>query len=402
LPSGWDAPDDATVEQGQADDSSVAEDLSLEDLATQLERDPDECGRAFQGLESVEVETRLRIIAGLGRLSKGQGIARLLRLLGTSGDPATRQAARAALDETDESTLDDPSDLGQVRGPAGPGDGTGSSREVILAGEQARPRLSRCLVTAVDGSGRGSIVLSTSRAAERHTAAFLCDVRSGIVDVLVRVEAESAGAGRLVEEVRGQAGVDAIEGVAELALRLLAGGLMLSTPKVAAVAADWLERTLGGGFASRPFPVPPVESGSAVIASSELLRRAGEVLDACPTWLDDSPLTFELAEEILLREGRVAADPRRDSGAFRFWFEHRFIHRLELYRRMLLWMAWFWTFSGEAELAASARILAWQLSDEQYAVPSHPFAVALTARSLDAAQGRLGGEADRRSIRGDN
>ena len=64
---------------------------------------------------------------------------------------------------------------------------------------------------------------------------------------------------------------------------------------------------------------------------------------------------------------------------------------------MLLWMAWFWGAGGEHDLARSAQILAWQLSDEQYAVPSHPFAVALTARSLDAAQARLETAADPRA-----
>ena len=49
-------------------------------------------------------------------------------------------------------------------------------------------------------------------------------------------------------------------------------------------------------------------------------------------------------------------------------------------------MAWFWTCAGDLELSASARILATQLADEQYAVPSHPFATVLMARSLEAAQ----------------
>ena len=44
---------------------------------------------------------------------------------------------------------------------------------------------------------------------------------------------------------------------------------------------------------------------------------------------------------------------------------------------MLLWMAWVWHASGRVELARSAFALAGQLSDEQYAVPSHPFTVAL-------------------------
>jgi hypothetical protein len=63
---------------------------------------------------------------------------------------------------------------------------------------------------------------------------------------------------------------------------------------------------------------------------------------------------------------------------------------------MLLWMAWFWTCSGHFDLAESARILAWQLADEQFAVPSHPFAAGLMARSLDMAQERLETDTDPR------
>ena len=72
---------------------------------------------------------------------------------------------------------------------------------------------------------------------------------------------------------------------------------------------------------------------------------------APPGWIS-SPLTFELAEEIWLREGRTAADPDRDAGAYRFLFEHRLIHCLELYQRMLLWMAWLWKFSGRGRAVA--------------------------------------------------
>jgi len=60
---------------------------------------------------------------------------------------------------------------------------------------------------------------------------------------------------------------------------------------------------------------------------------------------------------------------------------------------MLLWMAWLWKCSGQVELSKSAWALASQLSDEQYAVPSHPFTVELTTRSLKAAQVRLQTEA---------
>ena len=110
------------------------------------------------------------------------------------------------------------------------------------------------------------------------------------------------------------------------------------------------------------------------------------VLDACPNWMDRSALTFELAEEITLREGRSSPDPVRDAGAYRYLFEHTLSGRLELYARMLLWMAWVWQASGRSDLARSAFAMAGQLADEQYAVPSHPFTVALTTRSLREAQ----------------
>ena len=61
---------------------------------------------------------------------------------------------------------------------------------------------------------------------------------------------------------------------------------------------------------------------------------------------------------------------------------------------MLLWMAWFWKCSGLTELSTSALACASQLSDEQYAVPGHPFTVELTTRSLMAAQQLSGSRLD--------
>jgi hypothetical protein len=257
----------------------------------------------------------------------------------------------------------------------------------------------KCLVTAVDGSGRGSIVLSATRSGERATAAFLCDLRRGIADASGQLEEETDQAGQLIDEIREQAGADSALAPPELALGLLAACIGLNSPPLSPTLLKWLGLTLGSQFECRPFPVPRTESAVAPLDSSDVRLRADAVLDACPTWFDNSPLTFELAEEIFLREGRVASDPERDSGAFRFLFEHGLIHQIELYRRMLLWMAWFWTCSGQADLAESAAILAWQLADEQFAVPSHPFATGLMARSLDEAQARLETGTDPRRTR---
>ena len=182
---------------------------------------------------------------------------------------------------------------------------------------------------------------------------------------------------------------------AELALGLLAACLsLIPGPFGARPVVEWLELTLGSRFERQPFPARTATEPEPAGQFGSLRRAGHRGSRACPTWFDRSPLTFELAEEILLREGRVASDPERDSGAFRFLFEHGLIHQLELYRRMLLWMAWFWTCSGQADLAESAGILAWQLADEQFAVPSHPFAAGLMARSLDEAQ-RAAGNRDR-------
>ena len=183
----------------------------------------------------------------------------------------------------------------------------------------------------------------------------------------------------------------------ELALGLLAGELMLNGPLVPESVNYWLEATFEGQIQPKAFPVPGAGAGSKPLGGREMAQRALEILDACPTWLDCSALTFELAEEIVLREGRTHADPRRDSGAFRYLFEHRFIHRLEHYRRLLLWMSRFWQWSGKSVLAWSALTFAEQLSDEQYAVPAHPFTVALTTRSLNRAQTQLGTNSDPRA-----
>jgi hypothetical protein len=143
---------------------------------------------------------------------------------------------------------------------------------------------------------------------------------------------------------------------------------------------------LGQAFRQSGFPGILPEPDPPSIPEPEMAARADDVLDACPSWLDQSALTFELAEEISLREGSLTPDPVRDAGAYRFLFEHLLIHRLEMYRRMLLWTAWVWQSSGRSELSRSAFALASQLSDEQYEVPSHPFTVALSTRSLQAAQ----------------
>jgi hypothetical protein len=377
----------------------------LAEIAERLESNPEDCWNAFEGLAAVEPEVRVAIIETLSALSPGTGASRLLRLLSSSRDPASRAAARSALEHIDDKT-DRTFDLAPSQ-PAPPLNGetangcwlVGVDRTASLpvSDNAPAPRLVGSLVTPVDGRGLGSVIVSVSNGGQRRTAAFLCDVRWGIRDVVGEVEPESAHAGGLLDASNPQPDGGCARDVHELALRFLAGSLMLCRQAVPRPVREWLIGTLGPAFqpASVPMAIPGIDISS--ISLDEMPDRVASVLDLCPSWLDRSPLTFELAREVLLREGKAAGSPERDAGAYRFLFEHRLIHRVELYRLMLLWMAWLWRYSSDVELARSALALACQLSDEQYAVPSHPFTVELTMRSLMAAQVSLYSESRPRS-----
>ena len=385
-------------------DDSPADEGWLSEIVDQLENDPQECWQAFESLETVEPELRLSIIDELSGLGSRAGVEMLLRLLSSARDPATRAAARSALERMDGDARE-PLRLAQTARleldrEARIGLSHADDARALLVPLRAQgsgPGLTRCLVTPVDGRGRGSIVVSVNQRDQRRTAAFLCDVRLGICDVVGEVEPESPGAGGLIEALNQQSEGECARDIPELALGLLAGSLMLCGSAVPTRVRDWLLGTIGPGFqpSSLSATIPGLDPSS--LAQAEMPARAVAVLDACPSWLDSSPLTFQLAEEIWLRERRTAADPFRDSGAYRFLFEHRLIHCLELYQRMLLWMAWLWRFLDELELSQSALALGCQLSDEQYAVPSHPFTVELTTRSLEAAQRLLRTAADPRT-----
>ena len=113
---------------------------------------------------------------------------------------------------------------------------------VPVHAQRSGPRLIRCLVTPVDGRGRGSIVVSVNQSDQRRTAAFLCDVRLGICDVVGEVEPESPRAGGLIDALDQQPEGDCARDVPELALGLLAGSLMLCKPAVPPPVRDWLAR----------------------------------------------------------------------------------------------------------------------------------------------------------------
>jgi hypothetical protein len=365
------------------------------ELFRQLEEDPGEYWLALEGMTALELDIRESIFEELALHRERPEIARLLGLLASSSDAATRRLAAGALDR-EAVDLDQPLTVvpqGQQPGGQARALAIASDADATNAPPAVSPvRMARCLVTPMNGDGRGWVVVSTSHADQRRTAAFLCDINEGVVDVFGDVETESDQAGALIDQVRAHAQLTCSIDDPELALGLLAGTLSLNpSGQPAQAIRDWLEGTLGRGFRPASFVVvvPELQSALDHDAHIAISDCAQLVLSACPSWLDRSTLTFQLAEEISLREAKCKADPARDAGAYRFLFEHRLIHQLEVYRRMLWWMAGLWNSSGEHRLSHAALALAAQLSDEQFAVPSHPFTVQLTTRSLRAAQTQL-------------
>jgi hypothetical protein len=385
---------------GPGESGDAVESGWLQEIVTRLQADPDECWPAIESLSAVDQETRVRVIAALAVYAERPGVRDLLRLLGSALEPSVRSAAARALTLRSEvANIDGQYSARAGIGPGAPVIGVSASLLAIRADHAERDLrrdihspsagMARSLVTALDGEGRGTIVLSASDRGYRRTAAFRCDVRLGILDVVGEVEEEQPSAGRLVDEWIQQADGDYVLDAPELAVRLLEGCSLLNGPEVPDNVRVWLEATVGPvAISADSGPALPGAELHA-ISDHEMTQCAERVLDACPAWLDRSALTYELADEIALREGCATPDPIRDSGAYRYLFEHLLIGRLELYARMLLWMAWAWHADAQHELSRSAFALAAQLSDEQYAVPSHPFTVSLTTRSLSAAQAVL-------------
>ncbi len=364
---------------------------SFEELAVQIEEEPDGSWLALQGLGAVEPEVRAEIIAGLGDQGGGPGLVEFLRLLAFAHDPATRWAA---LDALEEQSSDDPAVVAAWRSiaRAHPDPGVAERASDQFEGRpggasvpalREPPRLVRSLVTAVDGEGRATIVLAARDGERWAGAAFLCHVAEGIVDVAGQLGMGEAGLDQAFAALHERSEIDAIEGVPELARRLLAGSLSLCGPMASPALRYWIERTAGPEFRAEPGLLLG-DWDPTSLPFDEMAVRARAVLRACPIWADSSGLTIDLAREVALRDAGPP-DPRRDAGAYRYLFEHRLADRIELYQRMLLWMAAFWRATRQDDLGQSALALAWQLADPQHAVPSHPFFVELTTMSFEAA-----------------
>ena len=179
------------------------------------------------------------------------------------------------------------------------------------AGEVSRPSPGDCLVTAVDGAGRGAIGLSASRDAERITALFLCDVERGVLARSARSRRSRPRRADSCCEVPGSGGDLESRAQGNSPWVCLPASSVLSGPSVPEPVSHWLERDAREWIRAPGLNGPrPPSRARRLPREPDLLLRADEVLEACPTWLDSSALTFELAEEIALREGQVAVDPR--------------------------------------------------------------------------------------------
>lgn len=380
---------------------SIDADGSLEDLADHLEDEPEGSWVALQALGAVEPEVAEEIVSGLADASGGPGLFSFLRILAFAHEPRVREASLAALASRAEDDAEhraawaeiahdhpDPAIRERAVRRLGP-NAIAAVADVLANPSRAHPSRLDCLVTALDGSGRGSIVVSAFDRGRWVAASFLCDVWSGIVEVIGEVGDEPAVASGFLEMFAEAEARDVVEGVHDLAVGLLAGSLLLCDAGTTPALRYWLERTVGPEFRARPFAGLIGDDDLEEHALAPMGGPARAILDACPGWVDASALTYDIAEEIALRSGELPPDPHRDAGAYRYLFEHHLNRRLEHYHRMLLWMSSFWEASGASDLGRSALALAWQLSDPQHAVPGHPFTVELTTRSLITAQANL-------------
>ncbi len=381
---------------------ALDDDGSIEELVEQIENDPDGIWLALQGLAAVEAEVRPQIIAGLASGKVGPGVIEFFRLLSYSDDHGSRSAALESLSRTPPGSKVSSAWEDLSVHHAEPGVRETAIRWLAkpatkLAVQKSRspsiavssPRIQRSLVTAIDGGGRATIALESMRGQTLATAVFVCDIIDGVKEVHGDLATGVASAGSTIEAILEGLTDDVVEDAHSLALALLSGCLTMSGPKTPPALRYWVESTAGPDLGAVPFRAEFPGWDPSELSFEEMPARAREVLERRPDWLDTSALTYQLAEEIHLREGDSEPDPRRDAGAYRYLFEHQLADQLELYRRMLLWMAWFWKASGEEGLGRSALALASQLSDAQHVVPGHPFTIALTTRSLTVAQERL-------------
>ena len=364
-------------------------DAVASELAEQLEDGPDAVWVALQALGPIPAAERAGLLAGLATNgTAGPGTVEFLRAIALGSEPLSARAAAAILDGLD-----------------GPPAGVLEARTLLAArhpdlwppqsalalaledrsptptdGPARRPAFEvvRSLATGVDGRGRGRLAVLARSGTSWTLAGFRCDLERGVVEVEGEIGADpesvEAWFADLAEAPESFAMTDASDSV----LGLLAGILLLCGPDAPPDWPFWIARAAGPEFGPRPFPA------LAVLAWDGSEPSGLAVLEACPLWADDSDLTRDLAREARLR----GSDPACDLGAIRLLFERRLIGRVEIYRRMLLWMAAIWGASGASRLASAASATAEELADAQNLVPGHPFFREIAARGLRRASSR--------------
>ncbi len=373
----------------------LAEPISPEELAEQLDSDPESVWLALEALNAIEPDLRVSIVEDLRGQPANPGLVAFLHALILSDDPGLRASALGALEALegdDESMLTVWDDLSarhpdeEIRAIAGSRVSTRDelARRPQVPERRPAPEIVRALVTAVDPDGRGEVVVVSRTGTSWTAAAFSIQVDEGLREVFGH-QAESSGAAELfVQDVLDRLDRDAVECPPDLALGLLAGSLGLSEGRgqTPLTLPYWLERTVGPDFQSGFLPIPALESDPTA-AAPEVIREAGEtILLACPGWVDRSALAEDLGRNVAERAGAIA---EIDPSAVRFLVERELMRRIETIRRMLLWMAAYWTASGEEEPSRAGVLIAGHLGDDQHVVPGHPFLVALARRSLWAA-----------------
>ena len=358
-------------------------DSAATELAEQLEEGPDAVWVALQALGAIPPADRRPLVAELAPGDHaGPGLAEFLRCLALGFEPGTARAAAEVLARLESGPLG----LGPflpalaARHPDLWTSHLSSIRLEAIGGPIGSDSLESsdltCLATGVDHLGRGRIVVASrpNSGAGWDLAEFACDMERGVVQVDGELGAGSRSVDAALAGVAGAPGAFAATDDPEAVLGLLAGSMLLCGPDAPPELTFWLARVAGPEFGPRPWAAPgrventPPPGGDA----------ARIVLEACPTWFDDSALSRDLAREAILR----GESPDDWQGAIRVLFERRLRDRVELYRRMVLWMAVVWEGAGASRLASAARETVAELSDVQNLVPGHGFFRELAARSL--------------------
>ena len=329
----------------------LADDRSIEELAHQLESDPDSIAVAVEGLLRVEPEVRAEILAELAAGPRGRGVDELLRRFA----------------EPESTAFPDP-------------------RQPAPVPALKTVRIVRSLVGQPDRDGTARVLLLSETPEGWVVAMASCNVLDGIREVAGSILEDRPDAEAAFARLEGDAATLGVQDHHPLAVRLVAGSAWLGGADARTDRGDWLVRAIGPRF--RPLPLlddyPGDDFGTTPIPNPA--AEAGAILDLRPSWRDDSEILRDLAEELAWKDGDMTPDPTRDPGPFRILFEQRILGRIALYQGMLLWSALTWRAGRRDDLARSARSFAAQLGDPQNSVPGHPFLSAFMVRSLAAVQ----------------